>query len=87
MIYADDSKFWYRNGLKHRDNDLPAVIYANGDKYWYKNGKMDSTPIVENKKRCKKRCNKSSNIVLIKLQKTINEMQKTINEMQKELIK
>jgi ribosomal protein L25 (general stress protein Ctc) len=28
---------WYKNGLIHRDNDLPAVIYSNGAKYWYQN--------------------------------------------------
>jgi hypothetical protein len=29
---------WYdRNGLLHRDGDLPATIWRNGDKYWHKN--------------------------------------------------
>ena len=30
---------WYKNGNRHRDNDLPAIIFANGDQIWYKNGK------------------------------------------------
>jgi hypothetical protein len=29
-----------RNGLRHRDNDLPAIIYASGTKKWYKNGEL-----------------------------------------------
>ena len=35
----DGSRFWYRNGLLHRD-DGPAIEYANGDRYWYRNGKL-----------------------------------------------
>jgi|SRR5690606_16973430 len=30
-------KFWYKNGLLHRE-DGPAREYADGDKYWYLNG-------------------------------------------------
>ncbi len=29
---------WWTNGLKHRENDQPAVIYSNGDKEWWTNG-------------------------------------------------
>ena len=29
---------WLKNGLSHRDNDLPAMIYPDGTQYWYKNG-------------------------------------------------
>ena len=32
------NQYWYKNGLRHRDNDLPAVIMSNGHQYWYKNG-------------------------------------------------
>jgi hypothetical protein len=33
-------QFWCKNGnIKHRDNDLPAVIYSDGTQEWYKNGK------------------------------------------------
>lgn len=29
---------WYKNGLQHRDDDLPASIYVDGTKVWYNNG-------------------------------------------------
>lgn len=29
---------YYKNGLLHRDEDLPAIEYANGEKHYYKNG-------------------------------------------------
>ena len=35
----DGTQYWYKNGNRHRDNDLPAIIFANGDQIWYKNGK------------------------------------------------
>jgi hypothetical protein len=35
-IYGDH--YWHKNGLLHRDNDLPAAILANGTKQWYQNG-------------------------------------------------
>jgi hypothetical protein len=38
VIWADGSRFWYKNGRYHRDGDEPAIIYANGSRYWYKNG-------------------------------------------------
>jgi hypothetical protein len=31
---------YYKDGLLHRDGDLPAVEHINGDKYWYQNGKL-----------------------------------------------
>jgi hypothetical protein len=31
-------QFWFKNGKRHRDNDLPALIETNGAKRWYKNG-------------------------------------------------
>ena len=31
--YGDQK--WYKNGLLHRDNDLPTVIESNGDQFWY----------------------------------------------------
>jgi hypothetical protein len=34
--YGD--QWWYKDGLRHRDGDLPAVIYADGDQFWYRNG-------------------------------------------------
>ena len=30
-------QIWYKNGLCHRDNDLPAVILSDGHQIWYKN--------------------------------------------------
>jgi len=37
--YPRGNLFWYKNGLHHREKDLPAIIYHDGDMYWYKNGK------------------------------------------------
>jgi hypothetical protein len=28
---------WFKNGMYHRDNDLPAIILS-GNMYWFKNG-------------------------------------------------
>lgn len=39
-ILEDGTKEYYRNGLLHRDNDLPAVECAHGTKFWFKNGKL-----------------------------------------------
>lgn len=30
------SKYWYKNGVPHRDDDCPAVVYH----IWFKNGKF-----------------------------------------------
>jgi hypothetical protein len=48
-IYKNGDKFYYYNGLKHRDNDLPAVELANGCKFWYQNGKYhrETGPAIE----------------------------------------
>ena len=35
----DGIQIWYQNGLKHRDNDLPAVIDSFGTQIWYQNGR------------------------------------------------
>ena len=29
---------YYKNNLKHRDGDLPAIIWENIHRSWYKNG-------------------------------------------------
>jgi hypothetical protein len=34
----DGSHYWYKNGLRHREDDKPSVICADGSRYWYKNG-------------------------------------------------
>jgi hypothetical protein len=41
--YSDCDRFWYKDGLKHRENDLPAVIYGikSRNLRWYINGKKD----------------------------------------------
>lgn len=32
---------WYKKGLLHRDDDMPAeIFYYSGTKVWYKNGKV-----------------------------------------------
>ena len=33
------TKYWYKDGLVHRDNNLPAAIYAGGSNSLYKNDK------------------------------------------------
>lgn len=33
-----DAQHWYRNGVLHRDNDLPAIINKHVSKAWCKNG-------------------------------------------------
>jgi hypothetical protein len=40
VIFADGSKYWFKDGKQHRDGDKPAVILANGSKWWYKDGKL-----------------------------------------------
>lgn len=35
-----DCHIYYTNGLRHRDNDLPAVIYSNGSQEWWFNGQL-----------------------------------------------
>ena len=34
------SKRYYKNGKRHRDGGLPAVVLSNGTKYYYKNGDL-----------------------------------------------
>ena len=47
-VYADGSRYWYMNGVRHRE-DGPAIEYANGYKEWYFNGKLhrEDGPAVE----------------------------------------
>jgi len=35
-----NNKYWFKNGLRHRDNDLPAMVYNNGNMFWWENGKL-----------------------------------------------
>jgi antitoxin component YwqK of YwqJK toxin-antitoxin module len=43
--------YWHKDGLLHRDNDLPSIIMNNGDKYWHINGEPSrsdiSLPFIE----------------------------------------
>jgi hypothetical protein len=34
----DGTEGWYKNGVLHRNGDLPAVIYPSGTTEWFKNG-------------------------------------------------
>jgi hypothetical protein len=40
IINDDGDEIWHKEGKRHRDNDLPAVIYFNGSKFWYKKGQL-----------------------------------------------
>ena len=49
-VDIDGTKFWYFNGLRHRENDLPAVEYIDGTKLWYLNGRChreNDLPAIE----------------------------------------
>lgn len=36
VVYADGTRWWYRDGKIHRDNG-PAIIHANGVQEWWQN--------------------------------------------------
>lgn len=38
VLMPTGSKYWIQNGLRHRDDDLPAVVFANGGREWWVNG-------------------------------------------------
>jgi hypothetical protein len=38
--HSDGTLEWQKNGLLHRDGDLPAFISSGGTLGWYKNGKF-----------------------------------------------
>jgi hypothetical protein len=50
IVIVDDggNKFWYLNGLRHRE-DGPAMEWANGNKSWWRNGDLhrEDGPAVE----------------------------------------
>src|SRR3990167_9929300 len=37
-INEDETEYWYKNGVLHRENDKPAIIWFDGSKQWWKNG-------------------------------------------------
>jgi hypothetical protein len=39
-IDSNGDQYWYKEGKRHRDGDLPAVIYSDGNQHWYKEGKL-----------------------------------------------
>jgi hypothetical protein len=46
---SNGSEEWYKDGLMHRDNDLPAMMTATAN-IWYKNGEIhrdDDKPAIE----------------------------------------
>jgi hypothetical protein len=47
-VYADGDKFWFLNGLRHRE-DGPAIDESNGRKAWFLNGKRhrEDGPAIE----------------------------------------
>jgi hypothetical protein len=50
IIDSVGSKYWYENGLNHRENDLPAIEYPDGAKVWKNNGKFhreNDLPTIE----------------------------------------
>ena len=38
FVYYSGKEEWFKDRLRHRDNDLPAVILHNGRQEWWKNG-------------------------------------------------
>lgn len=35
---------WFKNGVKHRDNDLPSVVWTSGEKEWFVYGLCHRDP-------------------------------------------
>ena len=48
VLWPDGDKFWYLNGLSHRE-DGPAIELANGYKAWWFNGERhrEDGPAIE----------------------------------------
>ena len=40
VVFSSGTRFWYKNGILHRDGDEPAEVWADGARYWYKDGKQ-----------------------------------------------
>ena len=38
VITKQNVKFWYKNGLQHREGGLPAVVYLTGHKEYFVQG-------------------------------------------------
>jgi len=39
IINWKGTQYWYKEGMCHRDWDLPAIITTDGEQHWYKEGK------------------------------------------------
>jgi len=49
-ICDDGSRSWYKDGMRHRHNGLPAIEWVNGTKFWFKDGKLhrdNDLPAIE----------------------------------------
>lgn len=49
VVYANGTKWWYKNGKVHRDGNKPAVIWENGTMEWFIDGmrhRTDGGPTV-----------------------------------------
>lgn len=48
VTLTDGSEYWYKNGERHRDNDLPAILAADGSQQWYRDGNLhrDAAPTI-----------------------------------------
>jgi hypothetical protein len=38
--YYYGDKYWYKNGIRHRNNDKPAIEHSDGRKEWWINNKF-----------------------------------------------
>lgn len=43
VVGTSGEKLWMRNGVRHRDDDLPAEVWADGSSYWFQNGVLHRT--------------------------------------------
>ena len=40
VVWSNGALIWHKNGLKHRENGLPAMVLPNGHQEFYLNGEM-----------------------------------------------
>jgi hypothetical protein len=46
LISVSGSKFWFKEGKRHRDNNLPAEIWYDGYAEWWVDGKRIRSEFV-----------------------------------------
>ena len=39
--HDDGATEWLMDGVRHRDNDLPALVWQDGGQLWYQNGQLN----------------------------------------------